>query len=408
MKDFKLKHYLIISILLSFCTGMYGSNSSYSAYQETLFVYPLPIVQLQFPYNINTDYVISTLTTTGSITQSNSFAVMQSGTGPGGSAILQSRARLAYKPGQGCTCLFTAIFTQGVAGNLQAVGIGNTQEGFYFGYNQTDFSVLRLSGGVFDWIPQTSWNGDKFDGTGPSGVTLIPTNGNVFKIQYQWLGFGIINFFIENPETGLFVLVHSIPYANVNTNPSLSNASMQLLAATYNIGGTTNVTVQTSSMAGILEGKLNPYTDTRNAIFNTKSISTTATSIFAIRNKTTYQAVPNQVMIFPDNMSIMNTSAGTNSFIVTLLLNPATFTGATFANNISLATSVVEYDTVGTTVTGGTEIASFYCCASNKQVNINLSDMRLSLAPGDVLVFLGQTSAGSNVVYCSVSWAEGF
>ena len=42
------------------------------------------------------------------------------------------------------------------------------------------------------------------DGTGPSKQTLDPEFGNVFKIQYQWLGFGAIIFSIENSVTGDF------------------------------------------------------------------------------------------------------------------------------------------------------------------------------------------------------------
>ena len=50
------------------------------------------------------------------------------------------------------------------------------------------------------WIPQASWNGDDiFDGNGITGATLDPTKGNVYQITYQWLGFGAISFFIEDP-----------------------------------------------------------------------------------------------------------------------------------------------------------------------------------------------------------------
>jgi hypothetical protein len=48
-----------------------------------------------------------------------------------------------------------------------------------------------------DFIPQTSWNGDRLDGTGSSGMVIDPTKGNVAEIGIQYLGFGTITFQVE-------------------------------------------------------------------------------------------------------------------------------------------------------------------------------------------------------------------
>ena len=37
-----------------------------------------------------------------------------------------------------------------------------------------------------NWTAQTAWSVDKFDGSGASGVTLVPTNLNVYKIEFQY------------------------------------------------------------------------------------------------------------------------------------------------------------------------------------------------------------------------------
>ena len=168
---------LFFSMLLTVALPCVASNVYDSAYFEKTFVQPLPWIQLKFPYNINTDYVTTTLVNTGTVTQSVNLAVLQTGTNATGSATLQSKDRLGYKPGQGTVGMFTAIFTTGVANNTQIIGVGNTQDGLFFGYNGTSFGVMRRSGGVNTWTAQAAWNGDKFDGTGASGVTLVPTNG---------------------------------------------------------------------------------------------------------------------------------------------------------------------------------------------------------------------------------------
>lgn len=386
-----------------------------SAYGEVLGVQPQPAIQLQFPYNINTDYVTTTVVGTGSVTQSNNLAVIQTGTGATGSAIMQSRGRLNYQSGQGCSCLFAALFSTGVTNNTQIIGVGNSQDGFFFGYNGTSFGILRRSGGVNTWIAQTAWNGDKFDGTGPSGLTLIPTNGNVFKIQYQWLGFGIINFFIGDPVNGTFVLVHSIQYSNSNITPSLSNPSLQLMVQTINTGNTSNITIRVSSIVGLIEGKSNIYNDTRNAAFNSKTLTTVAITrqenVLSVRNETTFQSVSNQVTMYMDYLSVLNTSNLNDPVVVSLYLN-ATAAGATFTA-LNAATSVAGIDITGTTITGGTLLAAFYCSGSvlsSSQQLIDLFDMKIALVPGDVLVVAVTYPAPAltKTVYVGLSWREKF
>ncbi|OGB86089.1 hypothetical protein A3J41_01045 [candidate division TM6 bacterium RIFCSPHIGHO2_12_FULL_38_8] len=233
-----------------------------SVYGEILAVQPTAIIQLQFPYNINTDYVSTSVTGAGTVTSSTNFALLQTGASASSSATMLSRQRLHYQASQGCVTMYTALFTTGVANSTQKIGIGNAQDGFFFGFNGTTFGILHRVNSVDTWIPQTSWNQDKFNGSGASGVTLDPTKGNIYKIQYQWFGFGAINFFIENPNTGALVLVHQIQYANANTATSLLNPALQLMAEVINTTNATNVTLKTPSFAGIIEGFVNPDQDT--------------------------------------------------------------------------------------------------------------------------------------------------
>ena len=75
------------------------------------------------------------------------------------------------------------------------------------------------------WTPQSSWVYDKADGSG--GLAAVDwTKGNVFAVQYQYLGFGNIRFSMEDRSTGAFVPVHDIKYPGLNTLPSLQFASL--------------------------------------------------------------------------------------------------------------------------------------------------------------------------------------
>jgi hypothetical protein len=112
------------------------------------------------------------------------------------------------------------------------------------------------------FIPSGSFNIDRLDGSGPSGMTLNPQNGNVFQIDYQYLGFGNSNFSIEDPDTGFLTKFHRIKNANARTTPVVKNPNMSCLATSANIaGGTTSKTLKTVSMATFIEGsvvKLDP------------------------------------------------------------------------------------------------------------------------------------------------------
>ena len=64
-------------------------------------------------------------------------------------------------------------------------------------------------------IPQTQWNVDKLDGTGPSGYLLDPTLMQMLMIQYTWYGAGFVDFGVRGP-LGNYIFSHR--YMNNNLN----------------------------------------------------------------------------------------------------------------------------------------------------------------------------------------------
>ena len=121
-------------------------------------------------------------------------------------------------------------------------------------YVQTKAGVASTD----SFVAQSSWNGDKLDGTGASGATLDPTKGNVFQIGIQYLGYGTISFDIEvAPSDGnnaTFVRVHTLRLPNTLTATSFSNPSFPFSAAVYSAGSTTDLTIKFGSFAGFIEG----------------------------------------------------------------------------------------------------------------------------------------------------------
>jgi hypothetical protein len=401
-------------------TGMTGrfAPRTLSAFNELLTVQPTPVVQLQFPYtSVNTDYVVTSLSGglstsgAGTVTQASGMALISTNGGSAAAAVLASKARLHYQAGQGCAGVFSAIFDTGVAGNRQYIGVGNAQDGFFFGYTGTSFGILHRNATGDTWIPQASWNADTLNGSGPSAIVLTGQFGNIYKVQFQWLGFGAIKFYVENPTNGEWILAHTIQYGNsTGLQPSLRNPSLQLLAVSQNNAGVTaNVRLRTSSMAGLIEGYSNlVQNDVRFAAQRTAANTTIGVedSLLSIRNNFTFSSLQNQVMIYPDQISFYNSSTAFCTVRVYLNRIP---TGATYATVVNANSVVGQDNTIATTTSSaGKLILTFYAGATSSVV-ANLSDQKISLAPGETLTITVQsTTSDITAGAASISWVERF
>jgi hypothetical protein len=366
---------------------------------------PEAVIQLSFPYNINTEYALTSVTGSGTATQANAMLLLQTTAAASSSATMTSKYILDYQTGQGSVCLFTTIYTTGVANSTQITGIGDTVNGFFFGYNAATFGILHRNASADTWVAQTNWNMDKLDGSAGTSFTLDPTKGNIYKIQFQWLGFGCINFFVENPNTGAFVQVHQIRYPNANTAVSLSNPSLPITSQVINTSNTTNISIKNGSFSAYIEGPVKNI-NLRNCTGNTKSL-TTLLNIVSIKNKTTFVSKTNMVTMIIDSITIFNGGLATDDGLFSLYIN-ATLGGSPSYTDISTNTSVASFDIAGTTITNGRKIFDFYVGGTTTQT-IDLSSYNIRIVPGDVLT-IGGTSivGGATNFYASASWQEKF
>ncbi len=401
----KLYSFFFLTILSMHFTQSISCNPYYpqtSAYGELLIASTNPIAQMQFTYNVNSCLAEESVTGISSlIFFANGMAVLQVN-GGGDSATISNNVRAYAQPGQDVSCIFAAIY--GANGGLtnQIAGIGNDTDGFFFECNNSIFGILYRNNSIDMTIPQVDWNVDPMNGTGPSGMTLDYTLGNIFKIQYQRLEFGNIQFFIESSATGELVLVHQINYANANTSPSLSNPGLQLMAEAVSSGGSTELSI--SSMGLFIEGGVNPYLGIRNGVSGSKTVGTTTNNILTIQNDTVFESQTNQLMVIPDQLSLFNSPENSADAIFSLYLNP-TVNNTGFAN-IS-PNSVVSYDTNGNTLNGGILLGTFYL-SSGFGISVDMTEYDIKLSPGDTLVFACTATSSVIVVYVSTSWLEQF
>ena len=129
-----------------------------AAFGELAIAEYTPIIQLKYPYDINEHLVVTQSLNLGIVSQSNSMAIIGSGTGSNSSASLESVIALRYQPGQGAVIRFTAVFTSGSDSSKLEAGYGDDVDGFFFGYSGSNFGIMRRQNEVDNWTFQTLGN----------------------------------------------------------------------------------------------------------------------------------------------------------------------------------------------------------------------------------------------------------
>lgn len=482
----------------------------FTAFGEQSVAEPTPVIQVHFPYNINSE-IVETRNNNGTVTVVNNKAHISTGAAANQSAALLTITPVKYNPGQGGLVRFTALYTTGVANSTQWVGLGNSTDGYFFGYNGTDFGILRRQGGLPEvrrlaittasntsenititldgdaetvavnadgadspttrvltantiaahdfsnvgkgWevhnmganifftsfaagsktgtyslvngggeaagtfsqslsgvdatdtiVTQANWNKDKCDGTGTSGITCDFTKGNVYQIRYQWLGFGDIDFFIENPETSRPMLVHRVEYANSATIASVNNPTLPLCGVAKNTSNTSDVAVEIGSMGGFIEGRDVPQGLPHSLSVEKGSVGTTETPIMTLHSHDIYQSTINRVKI---RMSLSSVSIdGTKPATVRVRKN-AILTGPVSFSPHDANTSTIHQDTGATGVSGG-EVIFSKSISKDGGTDIDFKSMGIELNQPDFLTLSIEASASTTDTVSTFNWQELF
>lgn len=342
----------------------------------------------------NTATVNVTATNNGSTTQT-AYEISK-GTFPGWKASAR-----------GSTVIFVADSTGNKSGSfsLAQTGAATPAAG-------SDAETVTGASTTDTWIPQTTWNGDKLDGTGASGVTLDPSKGNVYQIGIQYLGFGAIVFQVEtatsnsnNPE---FVTVHTIKYPNTSTNVSLSQPSFPFLAAASSAGSTTDISVSVGSFAGFNEGEqINLGPRVSHQLDSTVTSSTSAFKpLFTIRNDREWKSRANQSVI---HLLDVSGSANGNANATTkfYLVRDADLTGP--VNFMTAGTNSCVYidkAATGMSTPSDSQIVYTRSLATSSDFDYAFSDREITLQPGESMTVAVKSLTATAVCTGSLNTRE--
>jgi len=148
-----------------------------------------------------------------------------------GSEVIRETTKVfAYQPGKSLLVMSTFVMNPAKDHLEQKVGYYGDENGMYLELSGSILKFVKRSfvtGAVVETqAVQSDWNGDKLDGTGPSGLTLDITKAQILWMDFEWLGVGTVRMgFVIN---GQLILCHSFHHANLITSTYITTASLPL------------------------------------------------------------------------------------------------------------------------------------------------------------------------------------
>jgi hypothetical protein len=361
-----------------------------------------PVVALKFPYHINSGLIVTSGVSGGTLSQASGMAVLTTDETGSSFIAMESRRVIRYAPGQGGRGSFGAVMDLSTSGQKSLIGIGDESDGFFFGCSGDVLGIWHRNFGAEDFIPQSDWSQDRFDGTQIAPSAII-SNGNIYQIEYRWLGFGQITFSIEDKNTGGFRECHRIKYTNTHQVPSTDSPSFPLRVELDNNGDGAAQTIKTFSMAGFIKGRA----DGPSLLFGASGStilngSNEVNNVLTIRNKDVFQGEVNRTPIVLRQLSAG--ADGGNEIIVELATDTPTSGGAWV--DVNTNRSVVEINTTAVpsgeiqNINGGTMVGR------NSAGTLNVTDDNIIVLPGETLSVIARRTGGTINVFGFLTWKE--
>jgi len=278
----------------------------------------------------------------------------------GDKVIRQSKRVMSYQPGKSLLNLNTFVMNTLTANLKQKIGMFDANNGIFFYADGTTLKIVRrtyVTGSPADTeISQSSWNGDKLNGTGASGYTLNPTKATILFMDFEWLGMGAVRvgFVID----GKFIVAHTFKNANDLSTVYMQTANLPIryeieTAATLAAG---TYTLQQVCSTTMIEGGYAP--EGIRQMIGTSQINagvnlTTANTYYNIATIRIKSGRPYAVII-PSGLDILNIS--NNDFEFGLFVNAtpsSAFSYTSYDDNVEYDLTTVDLTATGTRIAGG-------------------------------------------------------
>lgn len=236
-------------------------------------------IEVPFYRDVPANLVSATLVGGGTATQTTGFCQLASSTGTTGEVKLVSLDNVFYRSTSEVYAMFTAAWIDGGVGSCsQRIGLYDTNNGFYIGYEGTTFGVSVRTGAADTQTAKASWNVDTLTGAATSKFTRGGTAEainlalmNVFRIRFSWFGAAPIRFEVLSPD-GDWVLFHIIRQPNLVAGVSLQNVDLPITCHVVKTAGATNQRMNTGCWAAGI-------TSTQEEFISSGTLGTAANSV---------------------------------------------------------------------------------------------------------------------------------
>lgn len=273
-----------------------NNEYKYDAFGKLRVTLPNSILDLKFPVGasgntgsfnfLSNNQQICTLVGTGATGIYKDAKLVASVSGTNSYYISQSRIYTVYQSGKSLLFMGSALLNNGSNGTNVYTRIGYfdnytpittvpvTKNGLYFEYNNNVISINYSNNGNIISVPQTSWNIDKMNGTGTSGIYLDFTKAQLFVIDLEWLSVGRVRFGFY--IYGKILYCHQLTNINILIGPYITQINLPICYSIHSSGAGTGSITQICSTV-ISEGGYEPV-GKPFSINNTTGISLTSTS----------------------------------------------------------------------------------------------------------------------------------
>jgi hypothetical protein len=326
------------------------------------------LADLIHKYEIDPREYSNVVATGGTVTHlPNESAIRFAVTASSGSSVeFRTNTFYRYQAGKGLRIKQTVYHADtGQSNQIRRWGFFDTNDGLFWQLSGTTFGIVRRTSTtgspVDNSTVSSSFNVDPLDGTGPSGITLDLTKGNIYEINFQWLGVGTVNFYVNGN------LVHQIFNANTLAAPYMKTAQLPVCYSIINSGASTISSFTNICNSVIAEGGDAPP-EYAFCAFNSAFISVTTTErpVLSIRPKATYNSITNRMLVLPKILTI----ATEGDRIGFRLVYNGTLTGASWSSVNTY--SGTEFDVAATALSGGETLYYGFLPNGNDAASINI------------------------------------
>lgn len=252
-------------------------------------------------------------------------------------------------------------------------------------YRGATSSHVIVSKTVETRVPQSEWNIDKADGTGPSGFNIDLSKMQMFYIDYSWYGAGFIRWGVRGINGDVFY-VHKMENNNINQEAYMRSGNMP---ARYE-----SVTYPPVTKTTALVGEL----DTTISVESTAGFPPTGT--ICVRNGSSYEYI---TYISKTATTFGNLSRGKSG-----ITTPTTLTIAS-GSNIGTLSSVANVQPGMRVSSASIPEGTFISSIVTETNTVRLSQAATAANPSDVIIpplgQTGQTFAYSTTAPVSVELA---